>query len=187
MAKKQLWTIVLDPDKCIDCKACDVACKRENGIDAKGDQSVRRNWIKTAGIQGAYPNLKQRFQPEQCHQCGNPPCVVVCPVNATYAKADGVVVVDKKICIGCTLCVHECPYEARYMTEEQFADKCDFCSHRTAQGKVPACVDTCPTRVRVFGDMNDPASAVSKLLKANPKAKVLRPDAGTKPNLHYIS
>ncbi|MFO7813325.1 MAG: 4Fe-4S dicluster domain-containing protein [Pelovirga sp.] len=187
MANNKLWTIVFDADKCIDCKACDVACKRENGLDAKGNQDVRRNWINTTGVGGTYPNLKQSFQPEQCHQCGNPPCVPVCPVNATWAKADGVVVIDKDICIGCTLCVIECPYEARYMTENDTADKCDFCAHRVAEGKEPACVDTCPTKVRVFGDMNDPNSAVAKLLKANPNAKVLHPERGTKPNLHYIS
>lgn len=187
MAQNKRWTIVLDPDKCIDCKACDVACKRENSIDAKGRQEVRRNWIGTEGIQGTYPNLKQTFQPEQCHQCANPPCVPVCPVKATYAREDGVIVVNKSTCIGCTLCVISCPYGARYMSENRKADKCDFCSHRVAQGKVPACVDTCPTKVRVFGDMNDPNSAVSRLLRANPKARVLQPEKGTKPNLHYIS
>lgn len=186
MANKKLWTIVLDADKCIDCKACDVACKRENSINAKGHRDVRRNRINTAGMVGTYPHLKQSFQPEQCHQCGNPACVPVCPVNATYAKDDGVVVIDKKVCIGCTLCVLECPYDVRYMTENDTADKCDFCAHRVAEGKQPACVDTCMTKVRVFGDMNDPASAVSKLLKSNLSAKVLLPEAGTKPNLHYI-
>ncbi|MBB5020812.1 4Fe-4S dicluster domain-containing protein [Desulfurispira natronophila] len=183
------WAMVIEADKCIDCKACDVACKRENQIDAKGNPEVCRNWINNEGVKGTYPNLQQTFTPEQCHQCDNPPCVPVCPVQATWQGDDGVVLVDKKKCIGCTLCAINCPYKARYMTEARKgetrkADKCNYCEYRP-KTKLPACVDTCPTKVRTFGNLNDPNSDVSKLLKDRPY-KVLQEDKGTKPHIFYI-
>ena len=80
-----------------------------------------------------------------------------------------------------------CPYNARYYNEELGAvDKCTFCAHRIAQGRLPACVETCPTRVRTFGDLNDPGSAVSRLLVKKPH-RVLKPEMGTKPFLFYLT
>ncbi len=184
--KEKRLAMVLDPRKCIDCKACDVACKRENQIFAGGNQEIRRNRVNSCGIEGTYPKLKMSFEPEQCHQCANPPCVSVCPVDATYSRPDGVVAIDKKECIGCAMCIEECPYGARYLEAKGTADKCDFCSHRVAAGKLPACVETCPTNVRTFGDLKDPQSKAAKLLKEN-KHRVLREELGTRPNLFYIS
>lgn len=181
------WVMVVDPRKCIDCKACDVACKRENKIDAKGRRDTYRNWITSNGVEGVYPNLKQRFEPSQCQHCDNPPCVKVCPTSASYQTPEGLVMIDYKRCIVCASCILACPYDARYKSSQtKVIDKCTFCIHRIAEDKLPACVDTCPTKVRVFGDLNDPNSEVSRLL-ARHHYYVLKPEAGTKPSLFYLS
>lgn len=185
--KNKKWAIVIDSAKCIDCKACDVACKRENGVEANGRREVYRNWITSKGVEGTYPNLKQRFEPAQCHHCANTPCYKVCPTSATYKNDDGLIMMDYKRCIVCSTCIAACPYDARYVSKQKKAiDKCTFCAHRIYTGKLPACVDTCPTVVRVFGDLNDPESEVSKIL-ASRDYFVIKPDAGTKPNLYYLT
>lgn len=179
------WAMVLDADKCIDCKACDVACRRENGIEL-GPYSYR-NWITSYGVEGEYPYLKQSFEPSQCQHCANTPCEKVCPTSCTYLTEDGIVRIDYDRCILCKTCITACPYDARYEAHQFHAiDKCTFCEHRIYEdGKLPACVDTCPTQVRVFGDINDPESEVSKLLATN-DFYVLKPEKGTKPNLYYL-
>ncbi len=184
--KKKRWVMVIDPSRCIDCKACDVACKRENSLVLEGRDSYR-NWISSKGIEGTYPRLKQKFEPSQCQHCSNTPCEHVCPTRATYKTRDGIVRVDYKRCILCKTCITACPYDARF-EQHQFKaiDKCTFCEHRIYEGKLPACVDTCPTKVRVFGDLNDPQSEVSKLLAAR-HWRVLKPEVGTRPNLYYIA
>lgn len=185
--RKKRWVMVIDSRKCFDCKACDVACKRENGIEAKGNRDVYRNWITSRGIEGTFPNLKQRFEPSQCQQCANPPCVRVCPTRASHLDQDGLVQIDGRRCIVCGACILSCPYDARFKSPQtKVIDKCTFCNHRIAVGKQPACVDTCPTKVRVFGDLNDPESEVSRLL-ARHHYFVLKPKSGTQPSLFYLS
>lgn len=185
--KNKRWIMVVDPRKCIDCKACDVACKRENGIDAKGSRDVYRNWISSKGVEGTFPNLKQRFEPSQCQHCSNTPCEHVCPTSATWVNEDGLVRIDYKRCIVCSTCITACPYDARFVSKQKKAvDKCTFCEHRIYKGLLPACVDTCPTKVRIFGDMNDPNSEVSQIL-ARRHYFVLKPEVGTLPNLYYLS
>ena len=137
-------------------------------------------------LRGSYPRLGQAFTPGQCMQCGNTPCKRVCPTRATGVGAGGIVTVEDKKCIGCKYCMTACPYNARYYSEERGAvDKCTFCVHRLEQGRLPACVETCPTTVRVFGDLNDPQSEVSRLLVERPH-RVLKPEMGTKPFLFYL-
>ena len=180
------WVIVLDPRKCIDCKACDVACKRENGIDAKGHRDVYRNWVASRGIEGNYPNLKQVFVPSQCQHCSNAPCQSVCPTRATYTTAEGIVKVDVRRCILCKYCMAACPYDARFERAALHAvDKCSLCDHRVGKGLLPACVETCPAKVRVFGDGNDPHSDASRLLAGN-SYRVQKQEKGTRPNLFYL-
>jgi len=178
------FAIVLDTRRCIDCKACTVACKAENDVPLGRDNY--RNWVTEEELRGEYPNLGQSFSPGQCMQCGNTPCNRVCPTHATGVNPDGIVTVEAKKCIGCKYCMTACPYNARYYNEETGAvDKCTFCAHRVYQGRLPACVETCPTKVRVFGDLNDPNSEVSLLLARNPY-RVLKPEMGTKPFLFYL-
>lgn len=183
MSRKK-WAIVLDDSKCIDCKACTVACKMENHVPL-GMYSYR-NWVAERTKESEFPTIKRMFRPSQCQQCENPPCVHVCPTRASYQTEDGVVLVDHNKCILCKYCMTACPYDARYVNEEiEAIDKCTFCYHRLAEGRIPACVETCPPKVRVFGDLNDPDSEVSKLVKIH-DTEVLKPEKGTKPKLIYI-
>ena len=94
--------------------------------------------------------------------------------------------VDADICIGCKYCILACPYDARFTNPiTGTADKCDFCQHRVSQGLVPSCVNACIGEARIFGDLNDPQSEISKLIARNP-VTVLRQEMGTEPNVFYI-
>ena len=178
------FAIVLDTRRCIDCKACTVACKAENNVPLGADNY--RNWVDEGELRGHYPELGQSFTPSQCQHCGNAPCAHVCPTKATEINPDGIVHVVADKCIGCKYCQTACPYNARYYNEEIGAvDKCTFCTQRIYVGRLPACVETCPTKVRVFGDLNDPCSEVSKLLAKHP-SRVLKEAQGTKPYLFYL-
>ena len=134
------------------------------------------------------------FVSRLCMQCENPPCVSICPVSATYRTPDGVVLVDQERCIGCGYCVVACPYGARYLVPNGaelpngnagVADKCTWCYHRITKGRLPACVEECPTQARVFGDLNDPDSPVNLVLR-NKRVEVLKPELGTKPRVFYV-
>ena len=183
MSEKR-YAIVLEISRCLDCKACTVACKAENQVPL-GSENYR-NWVTEEPLRGSYPHLGQEFTPGQCMQCGNTPCRRVCPTNATGVAPGGIITVEEKKCVGCKYCMTACPYNARYYNEELGAvDKCTFCAHRIAQGRLPACVETCPTKVRTFGDLNDPESEVSRLLVKYPH-RVLKPELGTKPFLFYL-
>jgi tetrathionate reductase subunit B len=113
--------------------------------------------------------------------------VAVCPTGATYKRPqDGIVVVDSGLCIGCKYCVQACPYDARFLNPvTNFADKCDFCIHRVSKGLLPSCVNSCIGGARIFGDVNDPESEISRQITAN-AVTVLRPGKGTEPNVYYI-
>jgi len=173
------YALLIDTSKCFDCKACMIACKVENNVP----DGFCRNWVK-ANSQGI--ERRTQFQPGQCMQCDQPSCVAACPVNATYIGADGMVEIDKNKCIGCENCVTACPYGARYRNPvKKVADKCDFCMHLVKKGQQPTCVETCPTKARVFGDIKDPNSKISKLLKTDPWVKVVNPLFNTQPNIFY--
>lgn len=176
------WAFVIEPRRCIDCEACMIACTVENRVPL----GHHRNWI---GHQekGAFPNVSVLFTPENCHHCTNPPCERVCPTGATYRREDGLVLIDYDRCIGCRYCMQACPYDARYFDEESgVVDKCTFCVHRLDAGLPPACVETCVGGSRHFGDLNDPASEVSKLL-ARHRSYTLYPEAGSGPAIYYIT
>lgn len=179
--QKKKYAIVIDTFKCYDCKACMVACKVENSVP----EGFWRNWVfHTGGLKGR----RTQFQPGQCMQCDEPSCVAACPVGATYKQEDGLVVIDPGKCIGCGNCITACPYGARYRNpENRIADKCDFCSHRLKRGEEPACVITCPTKARVFGDLNDPTSRISDLIKKEDLVKVINPAFDTRPNIFYYA
>ena len=178
--KPKKYGIVINASKCIDCKACMIACKVENRVPT----GYWRNWIRPLWqSEGAG---KSEFQPGQCMQCDNPSCVAACPVGATFKQADGLVAIDPAKCIGCGNCVTACPYGARYRNpDKRIADKCDFCRHRLERGEEPACVVTCPTRARVFGDLNDSQSSVGRLLDKEKLVRVIGPHSDTQPNIYY--
>lgn len=174
------YGLVINASKCIDCKACMIACKVENQLPS----GYWRNWIRP--LWNTEAPGRSEFQPGQCMQCDTPACVAACPVGATFKQADGLVAIDTHKCIGCGNCVTACPYGARYRNpESRIADKCDFCQHRIGRGQEPACVVTCPTRARVFGDLNDPQSAVRQLLNEEKLVRIIGPHSNTQPNIYY--
>ncbi len=147
---------------------------------------VYRTWVKYVET-GAYPDVRRRFQVTRCNHCINPPCVRICPVTAMYQRSDGIIEFDPSICIGCKSCMQACPYDAVYLDPEtNAAAKCTFCAHRIEVGLEPACVIVCPEHAILAGDMDDPASELSRQL-ATAQATVLKPEQGTGPKLFYIN
>lgn len=178
---KKRYGFVVQQNLCIDCKACMVACSVENNIRT----GKHRNWVQTLGPTGTFPELGLQFRPGNCMHCANPPCLRVCPTGATYQREDGLVEIDQARCIGCRYCILACPYNARYFDEAKgVTDKCTACQHRLEAGEEPACVHACMTDARLFGDLNDPRSEVSRVL-ATRDSRVLAPEAGTEPGFHY--
>lgn len=177
------YGMLIDTRRCSGCQACSIACKAEFDVPL----GSTRSWVEYVE-KGTFPNVTRNFLPRLCNNCSEPPCVGVCPTGATYKREeDGIVVVDEDICIGCKYCLQACPYDARFINPKTgSADKCDFCLHRVSEGVVPACVNTCEGRARIFGDINDPSSEISKLIASNP-VTVLRKGQGTKPNVFYIA
>jgi Fe-S-cluster-containing dehydrogenase component len=154
------------------------------------------------------PQPGKYYMPVQCHHCDHAPCTKVCPVEATWKEQDGIVVVDYNWCIGCRYCEAACPYHARRfnwqkpeipaaeITREQgylsnrvrpqgVMEKCTFCLHRTRNGRLPACLEACPTGARVFGNLADPASEIRWVLE-NKRVFILKEDLGTRPRFFYF-
>jgi Fe-S-cluster-containing dehydrogenase component len=142
-----------------------------------------------------------------CNHCQEPPCLRICPTGATYQREDGVVLIDYNKCAGCKACVTACPYGSRFYVDEirsyfgiltpyeevgyqkhqkGVTEKCTFCVDRVDKGLEPACVETCPTSCRHFGDLDDPNSEVSQLLRARLSFQLL-PDLATQPSVYYLS
>jgi len=176
------YGFLIDQSKCIGCHACSTACKSENQVPL----GVYRTWVKYTET-GTYPDVRRRFQVTRCNHCANPPCVRICPVSAMYQRSDGIVEFDPSICIGCKSCMQACPYDSIYLDPEtNTAAKCHFCAHRLDIGLEPACVVVCPEHAILAGDLNDPASEISRQL-ATAQASVRKPEQGTGPKLFYIN
>jgi tetrathionate reductase subunit B len=178
------WSMLVDTRRCIACQACTMACAMENA----SPEGQFRTVVATYAVTGQDGKTGLSVLPRLCNHCDEPPCIPVCPVGATFKRADGIVLVDGDRCVGCAYCVQACPYDARFINHDTGkADKCTFCSHRLEAGLLPACVETCVGGARIFGDINDPGSDISKQLKAaNGKVQVLKPEAKTSPRVFYI-
>ncbi len=184
---KQQLAMVIDSSKCIDCKGCMLACKVANNVPT----GHWRNWIKVSDTDFSLgAKTRTHFQPGGCMHCDNPTCVHACPTGATYKdKNTGEVVIDKDLCIGCGNCIPACPYGARFRHPLlKKADKCNYCPERRANGLLPACVDTCPTKARVFGDILDPNSEAAIMLRENKDRliRVVNAETDTSPNMYYL-
>lgn len=175
------YGMVIDLRRCFGCHACSVACKAEQDVPL----GYFKSWVMISE-RGKYPHARKQFVPVLCNQCDDPPCVAVCPTRATRQRSDGIVTQDEKTCIGCAYCVQACPYGAKYRDPRtRTAQKCDFCLHRIEQGMLPACVNTCNARARIFGDLNDPDSRISQVIASNP-VQTLRPEMASDPRVFYI-
>lgn len=213
------FAYALDISRCIGCRRCVYGCVEENNQS----RSPQVHWItvlemdKERGIDlhhaDAYYNAETVPQPGKfyfpvaCQQCSNPPCVKVCPVNATWKERDGIVVIDSDWCIGCRCCMSACPYGARHFnwstptipageinpkTEylgnrprpKGVVEKCTFCIQRTRKGLYPKCVEVCPVGARKFGNLLDPNSEIRYILEKK-RVFILKQDLNTNPNFFY--
>jgi len=202
---RRKWGMVIDLGKCAaDCSACVEACRKENNVALHGDKRWDIYLIRKVRIRRKQPaNSVERCVPLLCNHCDSPPCAQACPVQATYKRADGIVVVDHHRCIGCRYCMLACPYNARYFNYKEnrqwpnkdypkrshgVPESCTFCAHLVDKGQQPACVEACKelgARALVFGDLNDPQSEVSRLIATSP-VKGIREDLGTRPKVLYL-
>jgi molybdopterin-containing oxidoreductase family iron-sulfur binding subunit len=199
------WGMVVNLNKCrSDCTACLEACRKENNVAHHGDKRWDVHWIRKVKLE----NRSDGTAAEKpvlllCNHCDKPPCAQVCPVQATYKRDDGIVIVDHHRCIGCRYCMIACPYNARYFnfkeTEEwpnqEFpkrshgvAEACTLCAQLLERGRRPACVEAC-AKINVgaltVGDLNDSESEISRLISSN-SVKRIREDLGTEPKVYYI-
>jgi tetrathionate reductase subunit B len=180
--KTKRYAMVLDLDRCIGCDSCTVACKMENEVPL----GVWRIWVNRKEV-GKYPDVGRSILPVLCNHCENPICVYVCPVRATYRREeDGVVVVDPHLCIGCKICIVNCPYQMRYLDPiMRVAQKCNFCLQRIQKALRPACVEACPTGAMVFGDLGEKEGPVARALGDRPIQR-LKVSYGTDPQVYYV-
>ncbi len=201
---------VIDLKRCYGCYSCQVACKAENNTPQGID------WAKCVPVEvGTYPSALRQMLPMVCQQCADPACMTVCPTGATTQDENGIVEVDKDLCMGCKACMMACPYGARHSvgdwktyfpdapgdldpyeahckkewedgrTGYGIATKCDWCKHRIAMGLLPSCVESCPAKARTFGDLDDPESEVSIQIRREGGFQ-LNPEFGTDPNCYYL-
>ncbi len=195
----QRWGMLIDTTKCGDgCNDCVTACNEENGLTGHtGPQDSQ--WIRKVDIKDLRTGYVQSL-PMMCQHCENPPCVDVCPTGASMKRADGIVLVDRHSCIGCRYCMMACPYKARSFVHEPLTDQnpevprgkgcvesCTFCVQRVDRGEQPACAEACEAkghRAIVFGDLKDPESEVSKLLKSTDSVEV-RADLALNTGVRY--
>ena len=195
------WGFLIDTTKCADdCQACVTACNEENGLTGFNRPETDAQWIRKVTLK----NKKTKYSfslPMMCQHCAHPPCVDVCPTGASFKRADGIVLVDKHICIGCRYCMMACPYKARSFVHETITDQvpdvprgkgtvesCTLCVHRVDRGDIPACAEACAKTEEgpaiLFGDLNDPESDIAKRVASENSTQV-RADYRLDPGVRY--
>ena len=171
---------LLDSDHCIGCHACTVACKSEHDVPL----GVNRTWVKYIET-GTFPAVARKFSVMRCNQCDDAPCMAICPTSALYRADNGVVDFQDDDCIGCKSCMNACPYDALYINPQtDTAHKCNMCNHRIEVGLLPSCQIVCPTEAIKIGDLDDPASEISRII-ARDDVAVRAPEQNTKPKVFY--
>jgi dimethyl sulfoxide reductase iron-sulfur subunit len=229
---KKKWAMVIDQERCIGCWTCAVGCKEINNeplgfwwnrilTAAPGELSGESSGALAAPASdnidvphGTFPHVEMAYLPVACQHCDDAPCVKVCPVDATFRRDDGTILIDFERCIGCRYCVAACPYGVRvfnwgdvkrapdftvgygrdYRSDGRLVftpdrpigvvEKCTFCVERIDVGEQPFCVEVCPTGARVFGDLNESGSEVAQLVDEG--ATQMLPDLGTDPRVFYL-
>jgi molybdopterin-containing oxidoreductase family iron-sulfur binding subunit len=208
--------MAIDVRKCIEVGECDKclrACHVVHNVPDFGNPKDEVKWIWKESFEHAFheqehdyldETLKHALTPVLCNHCDNPPCVRVCPTQATWKReSDGVVMMDWHRCIGCRYCILACPYGSRsfnwrdprpfigeinpdYPTRTRgVVEKCTFCEERLSRDLIPSCVEACKEKALVFGDLEDPDSDIRKLLRK--KFSIRRnPGLGTQPEVYYI-
>lgn len=200
--------IAVNLSRCVGRHSCANACKMQNNAP----DGMLWNRVLTEGCdvidgaQGEYPNLSRTYIPLACQHCDNAACQRVCPTGATYKDDKGRIEIDYDKCIGCRMCMAACPYNARVFNwtkpkrstganwgdariperTKGVAEKCTLCKERTDEGESPMCVVCCPSRARIFGDLDDPDSEISRTVRSK-NAYVLLEEQGTQPKVHYFN
>jgi tetrathionate reductase subunit B len=194
------WGMLIDLNHCYSaCNECVSACAEENGLHGHGRPETDAQWIRKVDIHDPNTGLS-RSLPVMCQHCAEPPCVDVCPTGASFRRADGIVLVDRHICIGCRYCMMACPYKARSFVHEELEDQkphaprgqgtvesCTMCVHRVDAGQQPACVQACRDNgggAMLFGDLKDPDSEISRRVDSY-ASRQIRADLGLDPGVHY--
>lgn len=213
VVRPKRWGMAIDIAKCArldGCTKCIDACNQLHNVPAIPEAAHVVRWIwkepfKEAFLAQSDPYMQTVATPVMvlCNHCDNPPCVRVCPTQATWKRDDGIVAMDWHRCIGCRYCVAACPYGSRsfnwvdprpyiHNPNPEFpartkgvVEKCTLCSERLAVGRLPACVDVCPEKAIVFGNLADPTSEIRQLLGSRYHTR-RKPELGTNPSVFYI-
>lgn len=195
-SSKVRWGMLIDSNQCkTGCNDCVTACNKENGLSG-ATKATDAQWIRKIEIKDISSG-RELSLPMMCQHCEHPPCVDVCPTNASMKRADGIVLVDKHRCIGCRYCIMACPYKARSFVHEPLHDQnpdvprgkgtvesCTLCVHRVDQGLQPACAEACPNKAILFGDLNDPQSEIAGKVRTVASVQV-RADLRLNPGVRY--
>jgi tetrathionate reductase subunit B len=196
---KVRWGLLIDINKCDSgCTDCVKACNTENGLSG-GTTPTSSQWIRKIEIKEVKTGRTASL-PVMCQHCAEPPCVDVCPTGASFKRADGIVLVDRHLCIGCRYCMMACPYKARSFVHHPLTDQkptvprgqgcvesCTLCVHRIDTGSGPACVEACTKaghNAMIFGDLNDPDSEISRRIREVASTQ-LRADLQVDPGVRY--
>ncbi len=198
VSSKNRWGLLIDTTKCADgCNDCVTACNQEHGLREIHGPATDAQWIRTVKLKNKSTGHTLNM-PMMCQHCENPPCVDVCPTGASFKREDGIVLVDKHICIGCRYCMMACPYKARSFIHETLTDQlpvaprgkgtveaCTLCMHKVDRGDgTTACATACKEKAITFGDLNDKNSLIAKKLATN-GGRQLRAELGLNPGVRY--
>lgn len=209
------WAMAIDVAKCeqnSNCTKCIEACHQFHNVPHFGNPKDEIKWIWKDKFHNAFITQGNQFLPKRmahknvlllCNHCDNPPCTNVCPTGATWKRDDGIVMMDWHRCIGCRYCVAACPYGSRSFNWREprpfiqqinplfptrtrgVVEKCTFCDERLARGQLPVCVEACPSKALIFGDLLDPSSEIRKILSERFSIR-RKPELGTNPEVFYL-